>query len=227
MALIKAPQVWIVVVAALRLVRFPLLKKCATIWSKRGTNGLQPLFATALATPREDDFVETVDQSIRSLLILQPVKGQGLAAKPMDTHHPFDKHLRQVIEHLRVLQIDPCRSQGVPFRRSHLLHASGVETPRFESELSQLHLGKKRVHGCGWPLQAEPLLTIQQIPQMRQRGASRMGSGRRGVGAMDLHQNERLRKRNIVGSPLRSHAVFSTLATFLFIREALPAEKSI
>jgi hypothetical protein len=101
-------------------------------------DGLQPLFATALAIPREDDFVETVDQSVRSLLMLQPVKGQGFATKPMDTHHPFDKHLRQVIEHSRVSQLDQRRSQGVPFRRSHLLHASGVAQARADGSLSRL-----------------------------------------------------------------------------------------
>jgi len=112
--------------------------------------------------------VETVDQSVRSLLDASTVKGQGLAAMPMDTHHRLI-NISVRSSSTRAFCSSISVAARVTVSPSHLLHASGVETPRFESKLSQLHLGKREFKvAAGRSRQA--CLTLQQIPQMRQRG---------------------------------------------------------
>jgi hypothetical protein len=122
------------------------------IRSKRIADRLEPLLSATLPDPREDHIMERVDQAVGPLLMLEPVQRERFPGMPVSTHQPFDKHLRKVVEHARILQPDQGRRKCIALRRSHFLHARRIETLRFKSELPQLCFGKNSVQGDRRPL---------------------------------------------------------------------------
>lgn len=104
--------------------------------------------------------MQPVDQAIRSLLMFQPVHRKCLSAMPVGPHHALDEHLREIVEHTSVLQIDQRRRQRISLLRGHLQHPRRIKTLRLQCELPQLHLGKKSTQGNRRPLQSKPSLAL-------------------------------------------------------------------
>src|SRR5260370_13289804 len=113
-----------------------------------------------------------MDQAVWPLLMLEAIESQRFPAIPVDAQHTLDEHLREIVEHPSVLQLDQGRRQRVPLRRSHLLHARSVQTLCFEGELPQLNFRKERAQGDWLIFTCQPLLPFQQPPQVSPRWAS-------------------------------------------------------
>ena len=120
-----------------------LFEKHSAIACQLSVDCRQPLPRVPVSAPCLKNLVQPVNQAIRPLLMLQTVHRKCLSAMPVRAHHALDEHLRKIVEHACVLQLDECCGQRVPFRRRHLQHSSRVEALRLQSELPQLQLRKK------------------------------------------------------------------------------------
>lgn len=86
-----------VVVAGMGFVSFALLQNLRAFPGEHGTDSRQAFIYAAFGLIRGNNITECPDQAVRPFLVLEVMQCQGFFPAAMDAHHPFDKHLAEIV----------------------------------------------------------------------------------------------------------------------------------
>ena len=135
---IESPEKRVKVVAGVRLMRLTLLQDVNAFSSKNKVDSREALRRITLGLVCVHDFPQRSNQTVGTVLMLEPLEGERLFCTAVNAHHPLYEHLTQIVEHAGELYPKERHRQRIPLVRFHFFHAGSVQAPRLRGKLANL-----------------------------------------------------------------------------------------